>query len=252
MTLPAHARGCARLVAWVDPQARPRRRFFHGGGWTCPRCTHDRATTIAAQLDDLTTLTPTLYFGELTLPARDAALRQARRLANATLTEPGRIMATRDAATCLLLADANLTPRTGILNPFPRALAIAHFTDSLEQGPRVRRVTSSTPWRITPDTTSTLGGVRVGTSTPDLIDDAIRAAGYQPDIPSTDAPPEVAANIAFHLEQLKSDRTDRDHDVTVANRWHLGPRSKPQLDHSWRTDRDPARAEDYGEQSWVS
>lgn len=246
MTLPDHTPGCARLIAWVDSHARPRRRFFHGGGWACPRCTANAAKRITAHLDDLPT-PPVLYLGELDDGARRTAQRQARRLADRTLLDVGRVLATRDAETCLLLAEQNLTPRTGAMHAYQRDYAIAHFADELTAS-RVRRVTYSPSWRPASDTTASQGGVRVGTATASLIDEAIRAAGYEPDMPTAAAPAEVAANIAFHLERL---RADQDPDREDVNGWVLRRRAG-RLNHSWRTDRDPSCAVDYGEESWVS
>jgi len=174
--------------------------FIRGGGWSCPGCIDDRVAQIAHHLATVAAHRRVLWIGELGDTQRRSAARQARRLET-----PGRVTASRHGAPALMLAEANLTPRTRALRARPAVFAIAQFINALRYGPPVRRVDWDQTWRPEPEPRVSEAGVRAGMGRFDQWVDAVRAAGFEPGYP---LPPgvsdaEAAARIQEMLEDIR-------------------------------------------------
>lgn len=196
-----HQRFCWAAVGYIDRTGTPRRLLIRAGGWSCPGCV-DHAVALIA--DNLTSLTPPiLWFGLLEDRQKPSAARQARRVG-----AQGRFMASRVDSPAVLVCDRNITPRTGSLTPSRADVAIVLLYDVLVSGPRIRRVDWSESWRPVAEPRKHAGGVRFGVATPDLMDQAIREAGLEPDLPSGLDPLIAAARVADAIEAL---REARDH-----------------------------------------
>ncbi|HLT69586.1 MAG TPA: hypothetical protein VKZ72_05440 [Acidimicrobiales bacterium] len=172
--------------------------FIRGGGWSCHGCIDDRAAQIAHHLEAVATHRRILWIGQLDDTQRRSAARRARRL-----DTPGRITASRRGAPALMLAEANLTPRTRALRPRPTVRAIAEFIDALRHGPPVRRVDWDQTWRPEPEPRTSEAGVRAGMGRFDQWLEAVRAAGFEPGYP---LPPGVSdAEAAARIQEMLED-----------------------------------------------
>ncbi|MFW6088044.1 MAG: hypothetical protein ACODAG_12615 [Myxococcota bacterium] len=196
---PAHRTGCWVVIGNVDRNGVPRRLLVRGGGWSCPGCANDKLAQLRADLDHVTSRRKILWYGELDDPARSAASRLARKRRHS-----GRLTITRVDAPALVLSDTNLTPRTRRLSPHRTPVAVELILYDLEDGPLVRRLRFAGSWLVDPDIRPHRGGCRFGVSAPEVIDKAIRAAGFEPDEPTGLDPPVAAARIASELDDLRS------------------------------------------------
>lgn len=199
-----HNRGCWAAVGYIDRSGTPRRMIIRAGGWSCPGCVDLRVHELTGHLEDHTSADPILWFGLLDDRSRRNASRRARALSQRRPV--GRLTATRVDAPAVVLSTANITPRELLLLPLRTAKALASLADELALGPRVRRIDWSDHWRPPSEAKNHSGGVRFGVTTPELMDEAIRAAGLEPDMPSTLDPPIAAARVAEQIEKLREAR----------------------------------------------
>lgn len=199
-----HNRGCWAAVGYIDRSGTPRRMLIRAGGWSCAGCIDLRVAEIHSHLTTTAADEFILWFGLVDDTARRSASRLARK---APPTRPvGRLTATRIEAPAVILATANITPRARLLAPLRAPVAIERLADELSVGPRIRRIDWSDRWRPPSEAKNHSGGVRFGVTTPDLMDEAIRAAGFEPDMPSSVEPPIAAARVAEQIERLRDAR----------------------------------------------
>jgi len=169
---PAHVPNCKLAVTFVRASALGS-IFIRAGGWPCPGCAEEKSDAILEQLAAVVD-TPALWLGELTSAERNAANRQARRYEDA-----GRVVATRHGAPCLMLASANLTPRSRALRPVLARRGITTFVTELRDGPTPKRVDWADSWRPQPEKRRADPAVRAGMGPIDLVNQAIANLGFR-------------------------------------------------------------------------
>lgn len=205
--IPDHKWGCGGIIGWVDRTGTPRGFFKWMGGWGCPRCTWERVEDLDRHLRK-TVVTPIAYRGELpTESAARSAAQQARRISEARGRDVGRVLVRRSDASYLLLASANLTPRSRQARPTVSLRGVEWLVDRLATS-SVKQVTVKGAWQRAKVSHSHAGGIRVEPTSAEIFNEAVRAAGYEVGIPSGVDPAIVAAKISLHIERLRAERDD--------------------------------------------
>lgn len=194
-----HLDGCLVAFVYSDNQGTPKRHIKHIAGYRCPKCRFDAIAGIEEHLTELGRGTVKVGWLAAFTPNERRNVVQWRRRNRVPVEY---LAVTRPDRPVLWLSSRRVP---GEVRPRSFRSAVEMLCEDLWTGPRVKHTAWSERWRPVADLTArpgSGGGVAAGFTRPERADDAIRQAGYHPDVPSGCDAPVVAANIQQAIESI--------------------------------------------------